>query len=72
MRNIRLTIQYDGTDYSGWQVQQNGTTIQGLLENAVTAVTGENIRITGAGRTDAGVHAFDQVAVYKNILKAST
>ena len=65
MRNIRLTIQYDGTDYSGWQVQQNGTTIQGLLENAVTAVTGDNIRITGAGRTDAGVHAFDQVAVYK-------
>jgi len=65
MRNIRLTIQYDGTDYSGWQVQQNGTTIQGLLENAVTSVTGENIRITGAGRTDAGVHAFDQVAVFK-------
>ena len=65
MRNIRLTIQYDGTDYSGWQVQQNGTTIQGLLEKAVNTVTGEIIRITGAGRTDAGVHAFDQVAVFK-------
>ena len=69
MRNIRLTIQYDGTDYSGWQVQQNGTTIQGLLENAVKTVTGENIRIIGAGRTDAGVHAFDQVAVLKTSSK---
>ena len=69
MRNIRLTIQYDGTDYSGWQVQQNGTTIQGLLENAATTVTGGNIRITGAGRTDAGVHAFDQVAVFKTSSK---
>jgi len=64
MRNIRLTIQYDGTDYSGWQVQQNGTTIQGLLEHAVKTVTTENIRIIGAGRTDAGVHAFDQVAIF--------
>jgi tRNA pseudouridine38-40 synthase len=69
MRNIKLTIQYDGTDYSGWQVQQNGTTIQGLLESAVNKVTGENIRITGAGRTDAGVHAFDQVAVFKTSSK---
>jgi tRNA pseudouridine38-40 synthase len=62
MRNIRLTIQYDGTDYSGWQVQQNGTTIQGLLEHAARTVTSENLKIIGAGRTDAGVHAFDQVA----------
>ncbi len=69
MRNIKLTIQYDGTDYSGWQVQQNGTTIQGLLENAVTIVTGENTRIIGAGRTDAGVHAFDQTAVFKSSSK---
>ena len=65
MRNIKLTIQYDGTDFSGWQVQQNGTTIQGLLEKAVYAVTGESLRIIGAGRTDAGVHAFDQVAILK-------
>lgn len=64
MRNIRLTIQYDGTDYSGWQVQQNGTTIQGLLEHAVKTVTSEKIRVVGAGRTDAGVHAFDQVAIF--------
>ena len=69
MRNIRLTIQYDGTDYSGWQVQQNGTTIQELLENAVNTATSEDIRITGAGRTDAGVHAFDQVAVFKTSSK---
>jgi len=65
MRNIRLTIQYDGTDYSGWQVQQNGTTIQGLIEKAIYSVTGEKNRILGAGRTDAGVHAFDQTAVFK-------
>jgi tRNA pseudouridine38-40 synthase len=65
MRNIRLTIQYDGTDYSGWQVQKNAATIQGLLEKAVHSVTGETLRVTGAGRTDAGVHAFDQVALIK-------
>ena len=69
MRNIRLTIQYDGTDYSGWQVQQNGTTIQGLIEKAIYSVTGEKNRILGAGRTDAGVHAFDQVAVFKTSSK---
>jgi len=65
MRNIRLTIQYDGTDYSGWQIQKNGTTIQGLLEKAVYCLTDEHGRITGAGRTDAGVHALGQVANVK-------
>ena len=65
MRQIRLTLQYDGTDYSGWQIQKNGTTIQGLLEDAVFSVTNDRSRITGAGRTDAGVHAFEQVAVFE-------
>ena len=65
MRHIKLTIQYDGTNYSGWQVQKRDTTIQGLLEDALFAVTGEETRVTGASRTDAGVHAFEQVAVFK-------
>lgn len=67
MRQIKLSLQYDGTDYSGWQVQDNQVTIQGLLEDAVFKVTGERIRITGASRTDAGVHAFAQVAVFKTV-----
>ncbi len=65
MRHIRLTIQYDGTNYSGWQVQKNGTTIQGLLENALFTITGVQTRVTGAARTDAGVHALEQVASFK-------
>jgi tRNA pseudouridine38-40 synthase len=65
MRNIKITIQYDGTDYSGWQVQVKETTIQELLEKALFAVTGEQTRITGAGRTDAGVHALEQAAAFK-------
>jgi tRNA pseudouridine38-40 synthase len=65
MRHIRLILQYDGTDYSGWQVQKREKTIQSLVENAVYSVTGERVRITGAGRTDAGVHALQQVAVFK-------
>jgi tRNA pseudouridine38-40 synthase len=65
MRYIKLTLQYDGTDYSGWQVQKKETTIQGLLEDAVFNITGERLRITGAARTDAGVHAFKQVAAFQ-------
>ena len=65
MRQIRLTLQYDGTDYSGWQIQKNGATIQGLLEDAIFSVTNDRSRVTGAGRTDAGVHAFEQVAVFE-------
>lgn len=64
MRNIRLKLQYDGTNYAGWQVQKNAATIQGHLEKILLIITGENSRITGAGRTDAGVHALEQVAVF--------
>jgi tRNA pseudouridine38-40 synthase len=64
MRNIKLTLQYDGTEYSGWQVQSNGDTVQGLLEDALAEITGGPIRVTGAGRTDAGVHALEQVAAF--------
>lgn len=65
MRNIKLTLQYDGTNYSGWQVQKNGTTIQGLLENALFTITGVQTKVIGAARTDAGVHALEQVASFK-------
>ena len=54
--NIKLTIQYDGTDYHGWQIQKNGKTIQQTLADAIFAVTGEKVDVTGCGRTDAGVH----------------
>ena len=65
MRQIRITLQYDGTDYSGWQIQQNAITIQGFLEDAIFSVTNERSKVTGAGRTDAGVHAFEQVAIFE-------
>ncbi len=61
MRYLKLTIAYDGTDYVGWQVQDNGITVQQRLEEAWTRVTGETTRITASGRTDSGVHALAQV-----------
>lgn len=61
MRTIRLTVAYDGRAYCGWQLQENGPTIQGALEAAWLAVTGESVRIASSGRTDAGVHARGQV-----------
>lgn len=59
---IKITLSYDGTAYCGWQVQPNGVTVQEVLENALFLATGEHVRITGSGRTDAGVHAIGQVA----------
>ena len=65
MRNIKLTIQYDGTDYSGWQTQANGRTVQEEIEKALFKVLGSRVKVKGAGRTDAGVHAAGQIANFK-------
>lgn len=62
MKNIKLTIEYEGTNYSGWQRQNNVVTIQGTLEDALKQMTKENIKLMGSGRTDGKVHALGQVA----------
>jgi len=59
-----MILQYDGTAYKGWQVQKTGTTIQGLLQDVISRLTGERVQVIGAGRTDAGVHALAQVASF--------
>jgi tRNA pseudouridine38-40 synthase len=65
MRNIKLLIEYDGTNYQGWQVQPIGPTIQGTIEEKLALLTGEAVHLIGSGRTDAGAHAFNQVAHFK-------
>ena len=65
MRKIKLLLEYDGTAYQGWQVQKKGDTIQGILENRILKVMGEQSKVIGASRTDAGVHALGQVAAFR-------
>ena len=64
MRNLKLLLAYDGTEFSGWQVQPEAATIQGVLASAIGRVTGEKVLPQGSGRTDAGVHALGQVATF--------
>jgi tRNA pseudouridine38-40 synthase len=65
MRTIKLLIEYDGTNYLGWQVQAKGQTIQGMIEEKLKQITGEKIHLIGSGRTDSGTHATGQVAHFK-------
>jgi tRNA pseudouridine38-40 synthase len=72
MRNIKLLLEYDGTNYAGWQRQENANTIQAALEAAIAGITREQPTVIGAGRTDAGVHARGQVANFRSTTLLST
>jgi len=62
MNNYKLTIQYDGTNYCGWQIQDNAITVQEVIKNSIEKILNTGITLNGSGRTDTGVHAFGQVA----------
>lgn len=64
MKRVRIVVAYDGTNYCGWQVQPNGVTVEEVLNKKISALTGEDIHIIGASRTDSGVHALGNVAVF--------
>ena len=64
MKRIRLKVAYDGTGYCGWQIQPNGITIEEVLNDAIRKLTGEDLHVLGASRTDSGVHALGNVAVF--------
>jgi tRNA pseudouridine38-40 synthase len=65
MRTIRMTVAYDGTNYVGWQIQPNGESVQSAIERAILKLTGEQISVLSAGRTDSGVHALGQVVSFR-------
>lgn len=69
MRNIKLTLSYDGTNYHGWQAQKNAITVQEVLENAISSLTGVKPKLTGCSRTDTGVHAIRFVCNFKSETK---
>lgn len=64
MPRVKVVLEYDGTNYVGWQIQPNGPSIQGRLQHALRELTGQSVTVMAAGRTDAGVHARGQVAVF--------
>ena len=65
MTNYKIVIEYDGTNFVGWQQQANGESIQASLQEAIFRLSGDTVSVFGAGRTDAGVHAYGQVASFK-------
>ena len=65
MSNYKLTIQYDGTDYAGWQIQENARTVQGTISDAIRVIITEEVNLIASGRTDSGVHALGQVANFR-------
>lgn len=64
MKRVKLVVAYDGTNYSGWQIQPNAVTIEEKLNEAIASLTGENVKVTGASRTDAGVHSLGNVCIF--------
>jgi tRNA pseudouridine38-40 synthase len=66
MRTFKLTLAYDGSNYSGWQIQPGRVTLQETLESALRRITGQEVRVTASGRTDAGVHALGQVVSFRS------
>ncbi len=71
MRNVALTIAYDGTNYSGWQIQKNAITVQGVIQKVLSNIVQHNVRLKVAGRTDTGVHAVGQVASFRTTSRMS-
>lgn len=69
MRNIKLTIRYDGTNFSGWQCQKNAVSIQETIQKALAQITGRKANLIASGRTDAGVHALAQIANFRTTSK---
>ena len=65
MNNYKLEIQYNGTNYAGWQIQTNASTIQQTIMDNIETLTKEKVNLIGSGRTDAGVHALGQVANFR-------
>ena len=72
MKRIRLVVAYDGTAYCGWQIQANGRTVEEMLNKALSRITGEDIHVQGASRTDAGVHALGNIAIFDTDTKTAS
>ena len=70
--NYKLVIQYDGTDYAGWQIQQNAVTVQQKISDTIELIIKEKVNLIGSGRTDTGVHALGQVANFRISQKPDT
>lgn len=64
MKRVRLIISYDGTNYCGWQIQINGITVEEVINRELSSLLGEDVAVIGASRTDSGVHAVGNVAVF--------